>query len=274
MMTSLVIPGHHPWTLVITLSMLKVYLLIIAGILVLTNCVSSFTLGKCSVGDCMFTEPFEETFKHTRLCRYAAYDGDPSTCDWTDESGDGSYVSILYGDSTYTPNLSSGAIISTTRYLHYGTVAVRVKVARDRYGNPAQGVVTAFSLLSDIGDEIDFEVIGALKDRVFTNYFYNREPIYDVNADVFYNDFDASDYNLWKIRWTPTEIQWFVDDNLVRTLTKSSTWDGSKYKYPSTPSRITIGAWIHTGGWAGTFDPNAAPHVARFDWVWIDPTTA
>lgn len=43
--------------------------------------------------------------------------------------------------------------------------------------------------------------------------------------------------------WTPSQLQWTINGNVVRTLTKESTLDPvvpGLYHYPQTPSRIQL----------------------------------
>lgn len=48
----------------------------------------------------------------------------------------------------------------------YGKTSARLKTSRGK------GVVTAFILLSDVKDEIDYEFIGTQLDHAQTNYYF------------------------------------------------------------------------------------------------------
>lgn len=61
---------------------------------------------------------------------------------------------------------SSGTLLASTNYVWYGNVKATLKSSR---GN---GVVTAFILLSDVKDEIDFEFVGADLKTAQSNFYY------------------------------------------------------------------------------------------------------
>jgi hypothetical protein len=85
---------------------------------------------------------------------------------------------------------NGGTRLSSTRYLHFGTVTTRrmyvmplrfflkiilLSVRTGRW----DGVVTASITMSNIGDEIDWEFPGAQTTQAQTNYFWQgliREP--------------------------------------------------------------------------------------------------
>ncbi len=59
-----------------------------------------------------------------------------------------------------------GTVLATSTYMWYGNVKAKFKTSRGR------GVVTAFILLSDVKDEIDYEYIGVDLKTAQTNYYY------------------------------------------------------------------------------------------------------
>ena len=59
-----------------------------------------------------------------------------------------------------------GSLMASSAYVWYGKVSATLKTSQ------GQGVVTAFILLSDVKDEIDFEFIGAYLDDVQSNYYF------------------------------------------------------------------------------------------------------
>lgn len=61
---------------------------------------------------------------------------------------------------------AGGTKVSSTRYVHYGTITTRLKTGR--WG----GVVTAFITMSNIKDEIDWEFPGAKTTQGQTNFFW------------------------------------------------------------------------------------------------------
>jgi beta-glucanase (GH16 family) len=59
-----------------------------------------------------------------------------------------------------------GTVLASTEYMWYGNVKATMKTSRGR------GVVTAFILLSDVKDEIDYEWVGADLGTSQTNYYF------------------------------------------------------------------------------------------------------
>ena len=65
---------------------------------------------------------------------------------------------------------SSGTLLASTSYLWYGKVSAQMKSSR------GVGVVSAFILLSDVKDEIDFEFIGADIQNAQSNWYFQGIP--------------------------------------------------------------------------------------------------
>lgn len=80
------------------------------------------------------------------------YSGDP-------ELEDGNLVLTM-------PPKSGGSLFANNHYIWYGKVKGKVKSSRGK------GVVTAFILLSDVKDEIDYEFVGSDLTEVQTNYYW------------------------------------------------------------------------------------------------------
>ena len=53
------------------------------------------------------------------------------------------------------------------------------------------------------------------------------------------------DYHIYEIDWQPDQLTWAVDGNVMRTLTKSDTFNktDNKYHYPQTPARVELSLW-------------------------------
>ncbi|KAI7903420.1 concanavalin A-like lectin/glucanase domain-containing protein [Cokeromyces recurvatus] len=140
-----------------------------------------------------------------------------------------------------------GPTLNATTYMLYGKVSATLRAAS------TGGSVTAFILIADIGDEIDFEFIGGDNKHVQTNYFWGKTIEYTVNGGIHAvegGDVDKS-FHKYTIDWRPDRITWLVDDIIIRTKTKAETCDGTGIcKFPSHPARIQIGLWdgsIETG---------------------------
>lgn len=95
------------------------------------------------------------------------YLGDSSTTDWV-MSGE----AVPYDGNvllTMAPN-TAGTVLASSTYMWYGNAKATFKTSRGR------GVVTAFILLSDVQDEIDYEFIGVDLLTAQTNYYFQGNP--------------------------------------------------------------------------------------------------
>lgn len=102
-----------------------------------------------------------------RIVDVSKYLGDPSTADWVSQG-----EPLLYDNSVLLtmPPKSVGTVLASTTYMWYGNVKAQVKTSR------GAGVVTAFILLSDVKDEIDYEWVGANLTTAQTNYYFQGIP--------------------------------------------------------------------------------------------------
>lgn len=104
------------------------------------------------------------TFKDmTGITSKEKYLGDPTKTDWVMDGHAVPYKNSLL--LTMAPS-TVGTVLATSRYLWYGNVKARFKTGRGK------GVVTAFILLSDVKDEIDYEYVGVDLKTAQTNYYY------------------------------------------------------------------------------------------------------
>jgi len=95
------------------------------------------------------------------------YLGDPTKADWVSQG-----EPVLYNGNVLLtmPAKSVGTVLASSVYMWYGTVTAKLKTSR------GAGVVTAFILLSDVKDEIDYEYVGTELDIAQTNYYYQGIP--------------------------------------------------------------------------------------------------
>lgn len=178
------------------------------------------------------------------------YLGDPSKADWV-SSGE----PLVYNDNvllTMTPE-SSGTVIASTVDMWYGTVKARMKTSR------GAGVVTAFILLSNVKDEIDYEWVGNNLTNSQTNYYFQGILDYTQSGNITNSDTFAN-FHDYEIEWTPDVIRWKVDGKTEREKKKSETWNatGNRYEFPQSPSRVQLSVW------PGGSDKNAKGTV---DWA-------
>ena len=95
------------------------------------------------------------------------YLGDASKANWvysgqpkpyTDDEGDQILLTM--------PQQSVGTLLATNHYVWYGKISAQMKSSR------GAGVVSAFILLSDVKDEIDFEFVGTDLKNAQSNFYY------------------------------------------------------------------------------------------------------
>jgi beta-glucanase (GH16 family) len=127
---------------------------------------SSFSLESC------VPEPVcqSKTFDFSNLDGITSeteYLGDATKTDWVMSGNAQSYQdSVLL---TMAPG-TVGTLLASASYMWYGNVKARFKTSR------GAGVVTAFILLSDVKDEIDYEFVGVELTTAQTNYYYQGIP--------------------------------------------------------------------------------------------------
>ncbi len=193
------------------------------------------------------------------------YLGDASKADWvssgTPLSYDGS-VLLTMAEGTV------GTLLASTTYVWYGKVSAKFSTSA------GAGVVTAFILLGDSKDEIDFEFVGVELESAQTNFYSqgvtnckflkslilgsmlicidnnggNTTGLSDVHANM----------HEYEIDWQYDTITWSIDGKVVRTLDRDSTWNATanRYSYPQTPCRVQLSLWpggLSTNG-KGTID--------------------
>ena len=91
------------------------------------------------------------------------YLGDASKADWMVQG-----EVVQYNDYTLMTMAKDtpGTVLASTEYMWYGNVKATMKTSR------GAGVVTAFILLSDVKDEIDYEWVGVDLGTSQTNYYF------------------------------------------------------------------------------------------------------
>ncbi|KAL6946890.1 hypothetical protein ACO0QE_001743 [Hanseniaspora vineae] len=153
---------------------------------------------------------------------------------FTDYSGTGQ---LNYSDTTglslTLAKRFDNPSLKSNFYIMYGRMELVMQAA------PGQGIVSTVYLQSDDLDEIDWEWLGTDTTQVQTNFYskgnvttYDRGQYNTVNGDP------TSGYHNYTIDWSDAEINWYIDDQVVRTLA-NTTSDG----YPQTPMAIYLGVW-------------------------------
>ncbi|CDM33592.1 CAZyme family GH16 [Penicillium roqueforti] len=165
------------------------------------------------------------------------YLGNASTADWTYsgkvKTEDGNLIMTM-------PANSVGTLFANNHYIWYGKVSGKIKSSRGK------GVVTAFILLSDVKDEIDYEWVGADLTAVQTNYYWQGVLDWENAGNISVDGEDTfNDWHTYEIDWTPEKVDWVVDGSVRRTLKKADTYNetSKQYEFPQTPSRLQMSLW-------------------------------
>lgn len=137
-------------------------------------------------------------------------------------------------------NYSSGALTTHTKFLH-GRFEAVLKPPK------VPGLVTGLFLhRNSPRQEIDIEFLGKYPHKVLLNVFYNpgdkgarfdygyrgTPVLVDVGFDV------TSDFHTYAIEWEPTELRWFVDDQLIH---KRVNWEPTPI--PHLPMKYHVNLW-------------------------------
>ncbi|KAK4056085.1 putative glycosidase CRH2 [Microbotryomycetes sp. JL221] len=189
--------------------------------------------------------PKNMTFKPIDVDRIengTLWTGDANRFDWVIDRVAPNVTSVAAGDELVLQlkQGANGTSLSSTRSIWYGNVTARIKSSVE------PGVVTSFSLISGVQDEIVWEFTGAI-DTASTNYFRRGQmgqgatdsaPTFrDEDIPVGDRGADFADFG---IVWTPETLSWTLNGKIVRSVQKRDTHDPSTglYGFPSTPSRL------------------------------------
>jgi hypothetical protein len=140
--------------------------------------VGAFCLGGC---DPLMSHSFDSCVPGP-VCKSATYSldslddvqtidkylGDASSINWQSQGLPGIFTDPKTGKKSTVLTLAkgtSGTLLASTHYVWYGKICSRLTTAQGK------GVVTAFILMSDVKDEIDFEWIGVDIHSVQSNYY-------------------------------------------------------------------------------------------------------
>ncbi|KAI9002977.1 concanavalin A-like lectin/glucanase domain-containing protein [Hyaloraphidium curvatum] len=233
-----------------------------------------------------YTDDFDN---RTRLVKASDWDGDPLTAEWISifepnhaEIKDGHLVMRVFrapGLNSFGRPEGFGASVASSRWIQYGYITASIRTAR------GGGIVTAFITRGSDGapdmveDEIDFEAVGKNLKGVYTNYFSYGDLVYNHGSTDDFTEDTSAGFHTYRIVWMPDYIQWIVDNRVLRTTYKNTTWDeGCRcYKYPTREARIAFSIWDGgmgaegTAWWAGgptdwSRDDNP-DYTMEVDWV-------
>lgn len=142
---------------------------------------------------------------------------------YTSEDG----ISLIMNKQLDNPTIHSNF------YIMFGKVEVVMKAAL------GTGVISSFYLQSDDLDEIDIELFGGDNYEFQSNYFVKGSTTtYDRGVYHPTNPGPLTSYHTYTIDWTPEQLTWSLDGNVVRTLPKDNPQG-----YPQAPMQIIAGVW-------------------------------
>ncbi len=109
------------------------------------------------------------------------------------------------------------------------------------------------------GEIAIFELLGAQAQAGQSGVRYGVHPWGDPTlVDEFYEDYfpiHTADYHIYAAEWTPTHIDFFIDNNRIRTIHQS----------PHYPMQFMLSIYEHPfeGAWSGQYNP-ADPYPKTF----------
>ncbi|WPH01662.1 Hypothetical protein R9X50_00451200 [Acrodontium crateriforme] len=180
------------------------------------------------------------------------YLGDASKANWVSSGNPAIYnnEALLL---TMPPD-TVGTLVTSTHYVWYGKVSASLTTSQ------GQGVVTAFILMSDMKDEIDFEFVGTDIQTAQSNYYFQGITDYHNEKNLSASD-TVQNTHKYEFDWTPDTLTWSIDGQAMRVLNRNDTYNSTtgQYHYPQTPARIQLSLWpagLSTNGagtiaWAG-----------------------
>ncbi|PVU90110.1 hypothetical protein BB559_002446 [Furculomyces boomerangus] len=174
---------------------------------------------------------------------------------------------VVGGQLELSLTSACGTTISYPQSMRTGKVEITLKIA------PGSGVVTAIVLAGPApSDEIDIEMVG--KDlTTFQSMYFVRAQRVDQQAQFHTSPNPSAanlstNYHKYGVELLDNAVNWYIDDVLVRTLSKTSD-----YSFPSNANLFRFGLWdgSNTSGWAGIVDWSAGPIKAYVKSISISP---
>ncbi|OCL02282.1 glycoside hydrolase family 16 protein [Glonium stellatum] len=179
------------------------------------------------------------------------YLGDASKINWVSQGQPVTYNNALLLTMAQD---TVGTLLASTHYVWYGKISAKLTTSQ------GQGVVTAFIMMSDVKDEIDFEFVGVDIGHAQSNYYSQGVTNYNNELNLTVSN-TVQNVHEYTIDWQPDTLTWSIDGTVLRTLKRADTWNATanRFDYPQTPSRIMLSLWpaglssndIGTVNWAG-----------------------
>lgn len=171
------------------------------------------------------------------------YLGDASKINWQSQGMPTIYTDPSTKDKSVLLTMAQGTVgtlLASTHYVWYGKVCSKASTAQ------GAGVVTAFILMSDVKDEIDFEWVGVDIASVQSNYYSQGVTVYTNSKNLTVDGGNTvENIHEYCIDWKEDTLTWSIDGNDLRTLKRDDTWNATsgRFDYPQTPARIMLSLW-------------------------------
>jgi len=105
-------------------------------------------------------------------------------------------------------------------------------------------------------DEIDFEALTAQPDQILTNHFENDAATFPGNPSLIPTDIEFDEYNVYRIDWFDDQIQWYVNDMLIRTAIRD---------IPTVEMGLRLNIWVPDMFFDVAYDPALQPNTSLED---------
>jgi len=194
---------------------------------------------------------FTDTFKSKKsIVLQENYNGKPSPNgpNWIDLSGTNGKGTVIGPDGLellLSPpkkgqKYAYATTLTSAYKMQYGTVVAEMKT------NETPGFVNAFIMMSQAGDEIDWEFVGKEPTSGQSNFYFQGYKFYGVNSGKHTIKGAANaTFHQYGFHWSPTVIQWSINGVVIRTAKKADSWNpcDKKYHFPYQAGNIQLGVW-------------------------------
>ncbi|KAF2767826.1 hypothetical protein EJ03DRAFT_295855 [Teratosphaeria nubilosa] len=165
------------------------------------------------------------------------YLGDASSTNWV-SSG----TPVVYDDNSILLTMAQstvGTLLMSTHYVWYGKISANLSTSA------GAGVVTAFIMMSDVHDEIDFEFVGTDLTHAQSNYYFQGITDYDNEQNLTVSSDTRENMHEYTFDWQPDYITWSIDGTPLRTKYRNETYNSTtqQYHFPQSPARIELSLW-------------------------------
>lgn len=181
--------------------------------------------------------------------------------------------SFAENGTVFSKPLRSGELRTKFNNFRYGRYEARLKAPHPAGAPGVNGnfIHTLFVFRTPKTEqwrEIDIEVTGNSPSALTTNVLFGDNlqgwspDIQEALSDIAPAGFDSrSDFHLYAFEWTPTEIRWSIDNQIVRT--KNAT----NIPIPELSAKIMMNLWIFpSDGFGGDPTTNVYPMTAEYDY--------